>query len=140
MQTSPLTHQTDLYSDEVHNAVWALYRALGAPTREPLVLDDGQVNTDNTGGFHPVFGLLTHSRAYDGFPPNGAHSAVDQPPGRYYRGDRLSIPAWSEDGTVGVVEMAFHKGATIFELLTFPSGAPEVGEALLDLLQKLETR
>jgi hypothetical protein len=142
-EIKPANHQTDLYPPQVHSAVWSLYRALGEPTRSPIDWEPGtpnHIDEEGTGGFHPVFGLLTHSRSYDGYERGGAVSTITTPPDSGYRGDALSIPCYEENWNPLVLQMSFHKGATFVERLDFPQGAPEIKGALFELLQQLETR
>ncbi len=146
MPTSkPLNHQTDVYSTEVHSAVWSMYQALGEPVRSALTFradgfNPAMIDDDAAGGFHPVFGLVNHFRSYDGFSRDGGVSNIVPPPDSPYRGDALSIPCYEEWGAVCVLQVSFHKGGTYVERLDFPQAPESVRSALLELLTKLETR
>lgn len=123
------TYSTDLYPHEVHDAVKALYKALGEPTR-----DDSPINDYDSVGecIHPVFGLTEHFRGND--EGNLGYT------GNKSRGDHISIPAFCESGEVMALDVSFHKGYTYFTLCTFPEGPKEVHAALFELLFGLETR
>jgi hypothetical protein len=57
-----------------------------------------------------------------------------------YRGDHMSIPCYTEDGDVFVLDISFHKGDTFIERVGFPDGPLPVRKALYDLLDSCETR
>jgi hypothetical protein len=119
---------------ETFAAVHALFQALGNP--HPVEVDFGDQRF--SGGvmfgeyFHPIFSLSEHFLSFDtgniGYTNN------------QYRGDHLSIPGWTENGEVCVLEASFHKGNTCVAYLVFPDVQKEVHQALLELLQALETR
>jgi hypothetical protein len=111
---------------QINQAVKALFSALGTPcVREPW--EDG-------GGFgcHPVFCLAEHFRGHD----NGNVGYTEN----RYRGDHMSIPCYTEDGDVFVLDISFHKGETFVERVGFPEGPPQLRKALYDLLDSCETR
>jgi hypothetical protein len=111
---------------QITTAVKALFSALGAPSaRQPWPETEAY-------GCHPVFALAEHYRGHDrgnvGYTEN------------QYRGDHMSIPCYSEDGEVFVLEVSFHKGGTFVERVDFPDGPAQVRKALYDLLDSTETR
>jgi hypothetical protein len=113
---------------QIHQAVKALFSALGAPSTG-YVWSGGD---DGGNGCHPVFALTDHYRAYD----QGNRGYTEN----RYRGDHISIPCYTEDGDVFVLDISFHKGATFIERVDFPQGPPQVRKALYDLLESCETR
>jgi|SRR5271166_3880641 len=107
-------------------AVKALFNALGSPSaREPWSEND-------VVGCHPVFGFAEHYRGHD----RGERGYTENP----YRGDHMSIPCYTEDGDVFVLDISFHKGDTFIERVGFPEGPLPVRKALYDLLDSCETR
>lgn len=113
---------------QISQAVKALFSALGTPcTRESWS------GRDEEGfGCHPVFGLAEHYRGHDR--GDGGYTE------NRYRGDHMSIPCYTEDGDVFVLEISFHKGETFIERVEFPEGPSQVRKALYDLLDSSETR
>ncbi|ORB76553.1 hypothetical protein, partial [Mycobacterium timonense] len=103
-------------SSQITHAVKALFSALGPP-RARLAWSDSDVV-----GCHPVFGLAEHYRGHDrgdaGYTENR------------YRGDHMSIPCYTEDGDVFVLDISFHKGETFIERVVFPEGPSVVHTAL----------
>ena len=84
-------------------------------------------------GWHPVFSMTEHFRGNDsgnlGYTKN------------YYRGDHISIPIYSEAGwEIYVLEISFHKGSTIIEIIGYPDRPLEVARELHDMLLEYETR
>ena len=119
----------DLYPEATHDAVKALYKALGEPVRD----DTPMTEFDRIGEcIHPVFGLAEHFRAHDSGNAGYTHNG--------FRGDHITIPAFCEFGDVMAIDVSFHKGDTFLTLCTFPEGPEEVHAALHELLSKLETR
>ncbi|GAF45497.1 hypothetical protein [Rhodococcus wratislaviensis] len=114
--------------DPVREATKALFRALGAPVTDQTWAGDYGARI----GCHPVFGLAEHYRGHDG----GARGYTDNP----YRGDHMSIPGYTEDGNVFVLDVSFHKGDTHIERIDFPGGPADVRSALHELLISCETR
>jgi hypothetical protein len=108
-------------------AVKALFSALGTPVRGPWsgAFAEGF-------GCHPVFNLVEHYRSND----RGATGYTEN----RYRGDHMSIPGYTEEGEVFVLEVSFHKGETFIERVAFPEGPDVVRTALYNLLQSCETR
>lgn len=121
----------DLYPKPTIDSVKALYTALGKPERVEWMSDQAFGEMDGH-LVHPVFGLLEHFLSNDSYGPGYTSNP--------YRGDHLTIPAFSEEGDVLTIEVSFHKGDTIVEKCTFPREPVEVHRALLGLLQTLETR
>lgn len=111
---------------QVNQAVAALFTALGTPCTRELWSDS------DVFGCHPVFGLARHYRGYD----RGDTGYTEN----QYRGDHMSIPCYTEDGEVFVLDISFHKGETFVERVEFPEGPPQVRKALYDLLDSSETR
>lgn len=120
----------DTYPNEVKIAVQSLFKALGTPVSEDIFSIDDINNGAN--GIHPVFALSEHFRSYD--EGNNGYTC------NRHRGDHISIPAFTEEMDVAVIDISFHKGTTDFELITFPYGSEEVRSALYELLTELETR
>lgn len=111
---------------QINQAVKSLFSALGTPcTREPW-------GDSDVFGCHPVFGLAEHYRGRD-------RGDVGYTENRY-RGDHMSIPCYTEDGDVFVLDISFHKGETFIERVDFPEGPPQLRKALYDLLDSCETR
>jgi hypothetical protein len=122
----PITQDEVSSPSQIAQAVKALFSALGTPcAREPW-------SESEACGCHPVFALAEHYRGNDrgdtGYTENR------------YRGDHMSIPCYTEDGDVFVLEISFHKGETFVERVDFPHGPPQVHKALYDLLDSSETR
>jgi hypothetical protein len=111
---------------QITGAVKALFSALGTLTGR-LPWSDSDVF-----GCHPVFSLAEHYRGHD-------HGDTGYTENRY-RGDHMSIPCYTEDGDVFVLDISFHKGETFIERVDFPDGPPVVRKALYDLLDSCETR
>lgn len=126
-QAAMSSTQGDITSpSQINQAVKALFSALGAPcSRQPW--SDGDAV-----GSHPVFTLGEHYRSYD----RGEMGYTEN----RYRGDHMSIPCYTEDGDVFVLDISFHKGETFIERVDFPEGPPQVRRALYDLLDSSETR
>jgi hypothetical protein len=109
----------------VLDAAQALFKALGTPKRSVYRWQD--LNLD-----HPVFGLAEHFEGQG----HGAAGYTDNP----HRGDHMSLPCWSEEGEVFVLETSFHKGEMYVERIDFPDAPAQVQSALFKLLQDCETR
>lgn len=113
----------------VHQAVKSLFNALGTPVPDRNWVSSGE---ENAWGCHPVFSLAEHYRGHD----NGDRGYTDNP----YRGDHMSIPCFTEDGTVFALDISFHKGDMHMERINYPDGPPAIRKALFDLLESCETR
>lgn len=120
------------YSSETIQAIHALYQALGEPKIDNASIASLTDPGYGADGLHPVFGLVEHYRSHDEGNAGYTHNN--------YRGDHISIPAYTEEGDVAVIELSFHKGITICDYLTYPNGKDSIRQALYDLLHKLETR
>lgn len=122
------------YPPETIHAIHALYQALGKPTIDNENSSISSLTDSGYGadGLHPVFALAEHYRSHDA--GNAGYT------NNCYRGDHMSIPAFTEDGDVAVIELSFHKGTMICDYLTYPDGDSNIRQALYDLLRKLETR
>jgi hypothetical protein len=136
-----MQHVSELYPHAVHNAVEALFIAMGRPVRtaiETVPGDGGIIDPTQMGrgDYHPVFGLMRHYQGDDA----GDHGITENP----YRGDHVSIPMVDEThgapGSVWVLEISFHKGITFVERIDYPDAPDTVLAALYDLLSKSETR
>jgi hypothetical protein len=111
---------------QINQAVKALFTALGTPSAGyPWPQSEGA-------GCHPVFALAEHYRGHD----RGDSGYTEN----RYRGDHMSIPCFTEDGDVFVLDISFHKGDTFIERVDFPQGPPQVRKALYNLLDSCETR
>ncbi|HIW75665.1 MULTISPECIES: hypothetical protein [Gordonibacter] len=118
---------------ETLDAIHALFSALGKPTElgitdQAALCDDLQFGSN----FHPVFALTEHFQAHDSGNKGYTYNSS--------RGDHLSVPGYTEEGEVVVMDVSFHKGETYLRLNLFPSEPQEVHDALFELLRKLETR
>jgi len=122
---------TNLSIETARSAFQALVSALGATERTPIE----RVHEDGLGlrGFHPVYALAMHSLGHDNYDARGYA-------GNPYRGDCMSIPGWLESGGVGLLDIGFHKGDTMIELVTFPQADASVEKAAVGFLDALETR
>lgn len=96
---------------------------------------------DSLETFHPVFTLAHHFRSADSYVAGYTSNT--------FRGDHLSIPGFSEEGGLGVIEISFHKGHAFISLLTFedkPSDQIEAAawskkyEAAYQIVVEQETR
>jgi len=117
-------------NEPIRAAMRALYMALGEPGRVPLSeseesLPDMRYNY----GLHPVFEL-----AETFGPGNLGYTGTSR------RGGHLSLPCFDESGDVAVIEIAFHKGDTTVERLTYPRDPSQVHAALYKLLEESEVR
>lgn len=112
----------------VRNAVKALFAALGTPVIDEHWAGDEEAKR----GCHPIFDLAEHYRGND----SGARGYTANP----YRGDHMSIPHYTEDGDVFVLDISFHKGDTVLTRVDYPHGSGEIRKALLELLESCETR
>lgn len=121
----------NLSVETARNAFAALVPALGTPERTRI----NRVHEDGAGvrGFHPVYSLAMHSRGNDNYDSSGYA-------GNASRGDSMSIPGWLESGGVAVLDIGFHKGDTMIELVTFPEANAAVRQAAAGFLDALETR
>ena len=124
------THTSSLHPQAVHDAATALFAAMGTPTRAEYSHTDVDVPGSET--CHPVFGLASHFRGND----LGERGYTANP----YRGDHMSIPCFTEDGEVLVLETSFHKGNATVDRVTFPDAQAGIVEALHGLLDACETR
>jgi hypothetical protein len=115
-----------LYPRPVLDAAQALFRALGSPTR--TTWQQTEMNT-----IHPVFGLAEHFEGHDNYDATGYTE-------NQYRGDHLSVPCWTENNEIFVLETSFHKGEMFVERVEFPTAPEHVYDALLKLLHDCETR
>ncbi|MFE2961985.1 hypothetical protein [Nocardia tengchongensis] len=126
-----MTHMTgdSPIPDSVRHAVKALFGALGVPVR-----DETWAARDESArwGCHPIFGLAEHYKGHD----NGDAGYTANP----YRGDHMSIPSYTENGDVFVLDISFHKGDTHIERIDFPEGPADIRDALYGLLVSCETR
>lgn len=120
------------YSSETIQAIHALYQALGQPTIDNTSIASITDSGYGVDGLHPVFALAEHYRSHD---EGNAGYTYNR-----YRGDHISIPAFTEEGDVVIIELSFHKGMMICDYLTYPNGDNYIHQALYDLLRKLETR
>lgn len=112
----------------VLNAAKALFTSLGTPVPD----NDWAGDEHSRYGCHPVFALAEHYCSHDsGAPGYTANS---------YRGDHMSIPHYTEDGDVFVLDISFHKGETFLTRVNYPNGPAEVRSALFELLESCETR
>lgn len=123
---------------------------LGSPTRRAL---PGEIEALNgvamsfylrpgaTGTFHPVFRFAHHFHSKDDY--ERGYTANSS------RGDHMSIPGYTEDGSWGIIEISFHKGETWVEFVTYedvPEGPSPMAKwhalnaAALALLDSNETR
>lgn len=117
-------------NEAVHTAMRALFLALGEPDRAALSeseesLPDMRYNY----GLHPIFELA------ETFGPNDVGYT-----GTSKRGGHLSLPCFDESGDVAIIEIAFHKGDTTVEKLTYPRDPVQVHSALYKLLEQSEVR
>lgn len=129
-------HITDDYSAETHREVEELFSSLGKPRRYPLSTE--QQESDGRLEFiHPIFGLTTHYKGNDNYEGGGfTHNP--------YRGDHISIPAYKEGGGVCVIEISFHKGDTLLDIVDYPESnqipRSEEAQKLIQKMVGLETR
>lgn len=129
-----------------------LIESLGTPTRRPIsdVTSSSQFGADatwleitpgDTGTFHPVFAFAHHFRAND----SGNRGYTDNT----MRGDHMSVPGYTEEGVLAVVEISFHKGGGALSVVTFDAKPTEFTaaaawtskyRAAIALLEEHETR
>lgn len=100
--------------------------AFGAPLMRLPVLSKDHLNYVS---LHPVFSLTEHFRSHDDY-----GKGFTQNP---YRGDHMTIPCYTEEGQLVLLEVSFHKGATYVEALTFP-GTDTV--LISNTIRRAETR
>ena len=135
--------KTAMYPESVHAALHALILSLGTPVRTPVVVDNGGTALGGWGqgglllgatdsNNHPVFGLLEHFESHD----QGNHGYTQNS----CRGDHLTVPCFTEDGGVFILEISFHKGDTYVERIDFPSASENLVRAAHSLLESCETR
>lgn len=117
-------------NNPVRDAMRALFTALGKPDRAALS-ESEEPSSDSryTYGLHPVFELA------ETFGPGDTGYT-----GTLKRGGHLSLPCFDESGDVAVIVIAFHKGDTTVERLTYPRTPAAVHTALLELLRDSEVR
>lgn len=108
-----------------------LLESLGKPTKRALPVEVSEslgsipswswLHFGDTETFHPVFAFAHHFRSFD----KGASGYT----ANTFRGDHMSIPGYSEEGSIGVIDVSFHKGATALELITFEAVPADEWEA-----------
>lgn len=121
------------FPKETVDAAHALFTALGRPTTQSNV----DAMWDESGlilgeYLHPVFGLAEHFQSHDDYIKGYTDNC--------FRGDHISIPGFTEDERIVVIDISFHKGNTFVTLNFFPDDQKDVHKALLSLLGDLETR
>ena len=122
-------------TETMQDAIEALYRAMGEPEQTPVEVGaNGAMRfCGDDDMLHPVFPLARHYFGKDGYADSGYT-------GNCFRGDHLTIPAYSETGEVYALDISFHKGMTYETCVRFPQAPQQVKDALYELLEKTETR
>lgn len=117
----------EVSTEKVLDAFNAVIKLLDTPKPFPL---SGSSFENVFTGWHPVFGLARHGRGLDDY-KSGALGNI--------RGDVCQIPAFSEAQEVGVFELGFHKGSTLFTLYVY-GGSEELRKAAISIIEPFETR
>ena len=122
----PITRGSVTSQSQITESVKALFSAIGTSCAR-LPWSDSHVV-----GCRPVFGLAEHYRGH-------GHRDTGHTENQYC-GDHMSIPCYTEDGDVFVLEISFHKGETFVERVDFPERPSVVRKARYSLLDSCETR
>jgi hypothetical protein len=133
-KVSILTHEKENPEEELSTGIepWSKRWKVDPSEITDEYYEDFLVGQTEVGGWHPVFPLLQHFRAYDSYEYGFT--------GNTKRGDHVSIPIYTEGEEIYVMDISFHKGNMSWEIVGFPYRPVKIKKELYGLLTRYATR